>query len=122
MVSALSLAQQGFEVHQVEKTSQLGGIATRHHHTLEGLDIKAYLEGLIDQVTHEPLIHIYRETDIVDVNGYVGNFTTKLQVRPEGEVKEVKHGVTIIATGGDVYGPNEYLYGQDERVFTLLEL
>jgi len=122
MVSALSLAEQGFEVHQVEKTSQLGGIANGHHHTLEGLDVQAYLRELIDKVSNELLIHIYKETDIADVNGYVGNFTTKLLLRPEGEVKEVKHGVAIIATGGDVYRPNEYLYGQDDRVFTLLDL
>jgi heterodisulfide reductase subunit A len=34
----------------------------------------------------------------------------------------IKHGVTIVATGGQAYKPSEYLYGQDDRVLTQLEL
>jgi len=37
-------------------------------------------------------------------------------------VIEIKHGATVIATGAEVYQPSEYLYGQDERVMTNLEL
>jgi len=122
MVSALNLAEQKFEVHLVERASRLGGIANRLHYTLEGLDVQAYLKDLINKVSREPLIHIYKETDILEVGGYVGNFTTRLLVRPEGEVREINHGVAIIASGGDVHRPNEYLYGEDSRVFTMLEL
>jgi heterodisulfide reductase subunit A len=50
----------------------------------------------------------------------VGNFITK--VRSGEREKEIKHGIIIIATGAEEYKPTEYLYGQDERVFTLLEL
>jgi len=35
---------------------------------------------------------------------------------------EIKHGATVIATGAVEYKPDEYLYGQDERVMTNLEL
>ena len=122
MVSALNLAEQGFEIHLVERASQLGGIANRLYHTLEGLDIQTYLKELVNKVSQEPLIHIYKETDILEVSGYVGNFTTKLLVRPKGEVREINHGVAIIATGGDVYSPKEYLYGEHASVFTTLEL
>jgi heterodisulfide reductase subunit A2 len=37
-------------------------------------------------------------------------------------VREIRHGITIIATGAEEYKPTEYLYGQDDRVLTLLEL
>jgi heterodisulfide reductase subunit A2 len=37
-------------------------------------------------------------------------------------VKEINHGVTIIATGAEEYKPTEYLYGEEDRVLTLLEL
>ena len=34
---------------------------------------------------------------------------------------EVEHGVVIVATGAEVFKPNEYLYGQDDRVTTQVE-
>ncbi len=35
---------------------------------------------------------------------------------------EIKHGVTVVATGGYEYKGHVYLYGQDPRVITQLEL
>jgi len=37
-------------------------------------------------------------------------------------LKEIEHGVTIVAAGAEESKPKEYLYGQDDRVMTLLEL
>jgi len=122
MESALQLAKQGFEVHLVERTSELGGIARRHHHTLEGKDVQAFLQGLIAGMYQEQLIHVHKETDVQEVSGYVGNFKTKMRDRSSGDIVEIKHGVVILATGGEVYKPDEYLYGKDSRVFTLLDL
>jgi len=120
MTSALSIANQGHEVHLVEKDTDLGGIARQLHYTIEGLDVQAYLSDLIRKVYQHPLVHVYTGATITDATGYVGNFLTK--VESEGRVKEIKHGATIIAIGADVYQPTEYLYGQDERVMTHLEL
>jgi heterodisulfide reductase subunit A len=35
---------------------------------------------------------------------------------------EIKHGAAVIAVGAEEYKPTEYLYGEDERVVTHLEL
>ena len=35
---------------------------------------------------------------------------------------EIKHGAAVIAVGADEYKPTEYLYGEDDRVLTHLEL
>jgi heterodisulfide reductase subunit A len=51
--------------------------------------------------------------------GSCGNFTTTLATN--GNRQELSHGVMIIATGGEEYKPNEYLYGQDPRVVTQKE-
>jgi len=120
MTSALSLANQGFEVYLVEKDTDLGGIARRIHYTLDGMDVQAYLSDIIRKVYQHPLIHKYTDSTITEASGYVGNFITK--VKSGGRVKEIKHGITIIATGAEEYKPTEYLYGKDDRVFTLLEL
>ena len=50
----------------------------------------------------------------------MGNFVTT--VKSERGVTEIKHGAAVIAIGADVYTPTEYLYGEDDRVMTHLEL
>ena len=120
MTSALSLANQGFEVYLVEKDTDLGGMARRIHHTLEGVDVQAYLDDIIRKVYQHPSIHVSTDSTITEASGYVGNFITK--VKSEGRVNEIHHGITIIATGAEEYKPTEYLYGEDDRVLTLLEI
>ena len=120
MTSALSLAEQGFEVYLVEKDKDLGGMARRIHYTLEGMDVQAYLSELIGKVYRHPSIHVSTDSTITEASGFVGNFITK--VKSDGWVREIRHGITIIATGAEEYKPTEYLYGKDDRVMTLLEL
>ena len=120
MTSALSIANQGHEVYLLEKDADLGGIARRLHYTLEGLDVQACLRGLVREVYQHPLIHVYTQAIITETAGYVGNFVTR--VKSERGITEIKHGATIIAVGADEYKPTEYLYGEDDRILTQLEL
>ena len=50
----------------------------------------------------------------------MGNFITR--VKSQERVEEIRHGAAIIATGAEEYKPHEYLYGEDDRVLTQLEL
>jgi len=120
MNCALSIANQGHEVHLVEKSSQLGGMARRIHSTLDGLDVQEYLRGLIAKVYQHPLIHVYHDATITDAKGYIGNFVTS--VKSERGFADIKHGAAVLAIGADLYTPTEYLYGEDDRVTTHLEL
>ncbi len=117
MTSAVNMSKQGYKVYLVEKAENLGGIANRIRFGMQGEDVQQFVSGLIAQVNSDEKIKVYTGVEITDVQGFVGNFETTLN---NGEV--IKHGVTIIATGAEEYKPNEYLYGQDERVMTLLEL
>jgi heterodisulfide reductase subunit A len=120
MTCALSIARQGHEVHLVEREKDLGGTARRIYHTLEGLDVQAYLRDLVREVYRNPLIHVYMDAIVTEASGYIGNFVTR--VKSERGFSEIKHGATVIAVGADVYEPAEYLYGDDDRVMTHLEL
>ncbi|MCK5837572.1 MAG: CoB--CoM heterodisulfide reductase iron-sulfur subunit A family protein, partial [Desulfobacula sp.] len=120
MTTALSIARQGHEVHLVEKNKDLGGMARRLHTTLEGLDVQTYLDDLIRDVYLNPLIHVSHEAVIKEVDGYLGNFTTTIET--EGRIKEIKHGASVLAIGAEEYKPTEYLYGQNENVFTHMEI
>jgi heterodisulfide reductase subunit A len=120
MTCALSIADQGHEVHLVEKDADLGGIARKLHYTLDGLDVQAYVRDLSKRVYRHPGIHVYTDAEITQSTGYVGNFRS--QVKFEGRITEIKHGAAVIAVGAEVYQPAEYLYGQSDRVMTHLEL
>jgi heterodisulfide reductase subunit A len=120
MSCALSIANQGHEVYLLEKDTDLGGTARRIHYTLDGMDVQAYLRDLVRKVYQHPSIHVYTDAIITEATGYVGNFVTK--VKSERGDTEIKHGAVVIAVGADVYKPTEYLYGEDDRVMTNLEL
>ena len=122
MTSALTLAEQGFEVSLIERSNVLGGIASRIHYNLDGEDIQEFLGKLINKVQEHPKIRVYTDTWIVDVHGFVGNFTTEIMRYRGRVIEKIDHGVTIIATGAQEYKPDEYLYGRDPRVVTQLEL
>jgi heterodisulfide reductase subunit A2 len=120
MTAALSIAKQGHEVHLIEQEPELGGAARRIHSTLEGLDVQAFLRDLVRKVHQHPTIHVYTDAAIAKATGYVGNFVTT--VNSEGAVYEIQHGAAVIATGAEEIKPTEYLYGEDDRVLTNLEL
>jgi heterodisulfide reductase subunit A len=120
MNSALGLANQGFEVHLVEREKELGGMARRIQTTLEGVDVQAYLKDLVRKVYQHPLIQVSHGATITDASGFVGSFVTTVEA--EGQTKTIHHGATILATGAEEYKPTEYLYGEDDRVCTQLEL
>jgi len=122
MNAALNLGRQGFNVVLIEKDTQLGGFSRKLHHTIEGGDIHAYLKKLIDRVSAHEKVEILTDAHVVGFGGYKGNFTTDVEVGPEKELRTIKHGVIIVATGAMEYQPKEYLYGENDRVVTQIEL
>ncbi len=122
MTAALGLAEQGFEAVLVEKEGELGGNLRRLKTTLEGKHIPEYLEELKARVARNPKIKVLTRAKLTDFSGYIGNYKTTLAVGEEISSREIEHGVTIVATGGDELKPKEYLYGEDPRVLTQLEL
>jgi len=120
MTAAKKISQAGYEVYLVEKDSQLGGTAKTIYSTLEGDDVQSHLEHLIGDVEKDPRIHLMTETTVEKIDGFVGNFKTK--VRNGNGEKELTHGVIVVATGAEEYQPKEFLYGKDARVITQKEL
>ncbi|MEW6387121.1 MAG: FAD-dependent oxidoreductase [Thermodesulfobacteriota bacterium] len=120
MEAALGLANQGYQVHLVEKKDVLGGHARKLLHTWTGEPVQPYLDDLIQQVENHSLIEVHLNSEVVEVQGFVGNFTSTLAAA--GRETKVSHGAAIIASGGHSYKPQEYLYGQDPRVVLSLEM
>ncbi|NOY70355.1 MAG: CoB--CoM heterodisulfide reductase iron-sulfur subunit A family protein [Deltaproteobacteria bacterium] len=120
--AALGLADQGFEVILLEKEESLGGLATRINTTIEGADVKSYVNDQIEKVTSHPNIQVLTQALIVGFSGFKGNFTTEVLVGPGMYERKIDHGVVILATGATEYRPDEFLYGRDDRVMTQIEL
>jgi heterodisulfide reductase subunit A-like polyferredoxin len=122
MNAALGLADQDFEVVLVEKEAELGGLANRLTATIEGADVSDYLDGLIKKVTDHPKIQVLTNALIISFTGSQGNFTTEILVGPQMVQRKIDHGAVIVATGANEYQPKEFLYGENPRVMTQLEL
>ena len=120
IMAAKTLADQGYHTHLLEKEDKLGGQANKLYQTWQKEDIQTNLRSLIKSVEENELIHIHLNTQITDVDGFVGNFET--HINENGTSDTVKHGVTIISTGASELQPKEHLYGEDDRVITGLEL
>lgn len=121
MTATLGLADQGFEVFLLEKEKELGGNLRRLHYTLKEAAVQNYLATLIERVKNHPSIRVITDGVIVDFTGFKGNFKTGIVAGPGMAYRQIEHGVAIVATGGEEHKPEEYLYGQDERVMTQQE-
>ncbi|MDI6809941.1 MAG: CoB--CoM heterodisulfide reductase iron-sulfur subunit A family protein [Candidatus Eisenbacteria bacterium] len=120
MTSALEIANQGFDVYLVEREKEIGGNLRRIHYLLNGEKPQQELKTLIAKVKENDRIHLFTEAKIETIEGSIGNFKTKIAIN--GDSREIEHGSVIVATGAKEYNPTEYLYGQDKRVLTQLEL
>jgi heterodisulfide reductase subunit A len=120
MTAALSLSEQGFEVHIVEKEKELGGNLRYVYFTLDGSDVQAYLKSLIQKVKSHHLIKLHLSSQLTKISGHVGYFKSEIR-NPKSEIT-IEHGIVIVATGGVESKPTEYLYGQDDRILTQRQL
>jgi len=119
LTAATAIAEQGFPVFLIERTSEPGGNARTLFYTEDGASPAHHVETLIQKVSNQPLITVLTNTEIVSVMGSCGQFTTRIATA--GESRTIAHGVTLIAIGGEEYTPTEYFYGRHPGVITQRE-
>jgi heterodisulfide reductase subunit A len=81
--AALDLAEQGFKVYMLENSQSIGGHMAALDKTFPTLDCSICIEGpkMVDCARH-PNITIFASSDLVKVDGYVGNFKVKIRQNP----------------------------------------
>jgi len=138
LTAALAAAANGFQVYLVEKSAYLGGSFRRLHSLADDTGSigdspgspSQVLESLINEVEEHSNVRVMRETVMVDIEGYVGNFHSHLR-DGSGEIHEVTHGAVIIATGASELDRGSALedfirapgtVGDTGNIMTLLEL
>ena len=117
MTAAMALADQGYQVHLVERKDILGGNALKLHTTWRGGLVRTRLEAMIKRVLGNDRITVHFEEMVTGVSGAVGNFTTTLS---RGE--EIRHGIVILAVGASPFRPKGmYLYKENPNVLLSLD-
>jgi heterodisulfide reductase subunit A len=122
MTAAVSLANQRFKVHLVEKENELGG-KLRELYKLYPTDCYTsdVLEEFKQAVRSNPNITVHTSSTLKQSEGFIGNF--KVTIDHKGREEPFDVGTIIVATGADVLKPNGmYGYGQSKNVVTQLEL
>lgn len=126
MTAALSIADSGYDVVLVERRPELGGNLRHIYYVAEGQNPQRLLRDLVNRVRGHERITVLSRSQVVKHSGSVGRFRSVIRTRPIEADKaldsEVEHGVTIVATGGEEWRGNIYLFGRNERVITAIEL
>jgi heterodisulfide reductase subunit A len=120
MTAALSLADQGFPVHLIERSGRLGGHLLDLSSTLEHENIAPFTADLIRRVQDHPNIRLHPAAEVTGVEGYIGSF--QVAVSGDGGNRKLSGGAIIVATGAGPSETHEFLYGKSPRVMTQAEL
>jgi heterodisulfide reductase subunit A len=121
MTAALALGQMGHEVHLVERSARLGGRVLELDRTLRGSDPKEHVRALEEKLIDNPNVHIHLEAELVDFQGFIGNFSSVLR-EADGKRTGIDHGVVIVATGAQEWRPELYGLGSGQKVITQMDL
>jgi heterodisulfide reductase subunit A-like polyferredoxin len=120
LVAALTIADAGYRVYLPDIQERFGGsLAQKMRYTLEGHEIRPYMQELVRRVEEHPDIRWWPNARMTSFSGHVGNFRSKLE-SPQDKW-EIHYGAAVIATGAQEYQPREYLYGEHSRVMTQSE-
>ncbi len=124
MQAALSIADAGYNVTLVERNAQLGGNLRHIFYVAEGQNPQRLLRDLVNRVRGHERIEVLTRSEVKSHTGRTGDFRSVVVTHtgPLDVQTEVRHAVTIVATGGEEWRGNVYMLGQDARVVTQLDL
>ncbi len=122
MKAALALADMGVKSILIEKEPQLGG-RLNHLYSMFPSDIKTneIINPLIAQVIKNKMITVMTETELVNIEGYIGNY--KGIIRQKNKDKEIEFGTIIVATGfKEINLEDRYQYRKNKNILSQTEL
>ena len=124
LTAALELADAGQQVYLVERDDHLGGNVARLDLTAPYLDsARDMLKDRITRVTRHRHIRVLLQSELLELKGFIGNFTPKVGT-PEGEV-DLEVGSVVVCTGYQEFDASRikrYGYGTLPDVITSFEL
>ena len=123
--ASLDIANAGFKVYLVEKEPTIGGRMAQLNKTYPTLeDCVELLVPRMKAVTEHPNIELLTSSEVVDIEGYIGNFQVEVRQRPREELVKFDVGSIVVAIGYDHFDARikpELGYGQYPNVITAPE-
>lgn len=110
MQAALDIADAGFQVHLVEKDSQLGGRVSQLYSTFPTMERTAdLLAPMLQRIHAHANIHVHTDSRVEKLDGFVGNFTATVHqyLDRAAQVSELSVGAVVVATGAATFDPIE---------------
>lgn len=119
--ASLTLANQGYHVELVEKKDRLGGLLKDINNIFPSNEPTSHLLGpLISSVSRHENIDVHLEAELIDMKGFIGNFTVTL--KNDSKTEELKVGTIIVSTGAEELKPvGSFGYDIFDNVMTQLE-
>ncbi len=114
--AGLDVADSGFEVYLVEKSPSIGGHLAQLHRTFPNLeDTSETLLPKLKELKNHPLIHLLTQSEVEEVEGFVGNFKAKIKHTPRYVNPEKCTCCKKCEEVCPVRVPNEFNMGLDQR-------
>ena len=128
MKAAVDMAGRGIRVLLVETSERLGGRLNERGQVYPSEKMASEIvTELIQQVKSSDQIEVLLNSNVISVNGFIGNFRTVIEgpFGPAGVISKMDApvGAIVMATGYRPYVPRdgEFLYRQDPCVLTTPE-
>jgi len=109
--AAIDIGNMGFKTYLVEKTPSIGGRMAQLDKTFPTMDCSACIltPKMVDVARH-PNIELLSYSEVIEVNGYIGNFNIKIKKKPRFVDMEKCVGCGVCAEACRLHGrvPNEF--------------
>jgi heterodisulfide reductase subunit A2 len=113
--AAWDIARRGLKVTLIEKTPFLGGHTAQLEATFPSEEAsRPALYELIQKVIHHPKVTLFTRTQVVGMQGYVGDFQARLRQESRG-VSDQAHDIEAALSACPVAVPDGHAYGLTQR-------
>ncbi|MHA2026640.1 MAG: CoB--CoM heterodisulfide reductase iron-sulfur subunit A family protein, partial [Candidatus Thorarchaeota archaeon] len=121
--AAVDIGSRGFKVTIVEKESDLGGhlrlLSTMYPNNEKAVDV---IDRMLIAAKAIEDVEIMTDSMVVDFDGHIGSFETKIKNMKTGKTAKRTFGTVIVATGFEPFEPvGYYEYGNNPNIITLAE-